>query len=213
MPLPPEGKIARSSGSAPWRGRHRCGSPTTGAPAARDGPLPQQAGFVDIAIALEAGAGEIRIAKEGKGLEHSALRWRARQGPKGGIEGNQRHLECSQGCRIQSAPRRHGRMQLLRTTGCSEQEGDGEAHQGQSGQTGGSKNREGLDQRQLQHGQNLEQSLRTAIIPACYRCNPSWQGSSGKRQLKCSAGQPGLAGGAAWADPHQGDQHKTVAFS
>ena len=58
----------------------------------------------------------------------------------------------------------------------SEQEGDGEAHQGQSGQTGGGKNREGLDQRLLQHGQNLEQSLRTAIIPACYRCNPSWQG-------------------------------------
>jgi hypothetical protein len=58
-------------------------------PAANEhGPLPQQAGFVDIAVALEAGAGEIRIAKEGKGLEHSAQRWRARQGPKGGgIEG------------------------------------------------------------------------------------------------------------------------------
>ena len=40
----------------------------------------------------------------------------------------------------QSAPRRHGRMQLLRTTGCSEQEGDGEAHQGEPSQTGGSKN-------------------------------------------------------------------------
>jgi hypothetical protein len=42
--------------------------------------------------------------------------------------------------RSQSAPRRHGRMQLLRTTGCSEQEGDREAHQGEPSQTGGSKN-------------------------------------------------------------------------
>jgi len=148
----------------------------------------QQAGFVDIALAREAGAGEIRIAKEGKGLEHSARRWRARQGPKGGIEEHQRHLGCNQGCGFQSAPRRHGRMQLLRTTGCSEQEGDGEAHQGQSGQTGGGKNREGLDQRQLQHRQNLEQSLRTAIIPACYRCNRSWQGRSGERQLSVRRG-------------------------
>jgi len=86
------------------------------------GPLPQQAGFVDIAVALEAGAGEIRIAKEGKGLEHSALRWRARQGPKGGgIEGHQRHLECSQGCRITvgtASSRPHAAAQnswLLRT--------------------------------------------------------------------------------------------------
>jgi hypothetical protein len=43
-----------------------------GPQAARDGPLPQQGGFVDIAIALEAGAGEIRIAKEGK---NTGLQW------------------------------------------------------------------------------------------------------------------------------------------
>jgi len=105
------------------------------------GPLPHQAGFVHIAIALKAGAGEIRIAKEGKGLEHSAQGWRAWQGPKGGgIEGHQRHLDEAKDAGSQSAPRRHGRMQLLRTTGCSEQEGDGEAHQGQPSQTGGGKN-------------------------------------------------------------------------
>ena len=58
------------------------------------GPLPQQAGFVHIAVALEARAGEIRIPKEGKGLEHSAQRWRARQGLEGGgIDGYQRQLE------------------------------------------------------------------------------------------------------------------------
>jgi hypothetical protein len=63
--------------------------PYGGKVAANDhGSLSQQAGFVDIAIALKARAGEIRIAKEGKALEHSALRWHARQGPQaGGIEG------------------------------------------------------------------------------------------------------------------------------
>lgn len=59
-----------------------------------------------------------------------------------------------------------GRVQRLRTSACSEQEGDGEAHQGQPCQTGGSENRKGLDHRQLQHGQNLKQSLRPASIPA-----------------------------------------------
>ena len=82
-------------------------------------------------------------------------------------------------------------MQLLRTTGCSEQEGDGEAHQGEPSQTGGSKNGEGLDQRQLQDRQNLEQSLRTTIIPASYRCNPSWQRRTGERQ-------PSLQRGPVW---------------
>jgi len=99
-------------------------------------------------------------------------------------------------------------MQLLRTTGCSEQEGDGKTHQGQSGQTGGGKNREGLDQRQLQHDQNLEQSLKAAIILACLRCNRSWQGVPASDSHACSAGQPGIVRGAAWADPHQ-----AMAFS
>ncbi len=66
-------------------------------------------------------------------------------------------------------------MQLLRTKGCSEQEGDGEAHQGQPCQTGGSENRKGLDHRQLQHSQNLKQFLRLATIPVWSRCNPSRQ--------------------------------------
>ncbi len=60
--------------------------------------------------------------REGKVLEHSAQRWRARQVPKGGgIEGHQRHLECSQGCRITvgtASSRPHATAQnnwLLRT--------------------------------------------------------------------------------------------------
>ncbi len=78
------------------------------------GPLPQQSGFDHIAVALEAGTGEIRILKEGKGLEHSAQRWRARQGPEvGGIEGHQRQLEERQECRITggTAPHRHAAAQ------------------------------------------------------------------------------------------------------
>jgi len=57
----------------------------------------------------------------------------------------------------------------------SEQQGDGEAHQGQPSQTGGGQNRYGLGHGQIQQGQNLEQSLRSAIIPAWNRSNPSWQ--------------------------------------
>jgi hypothetical protein len=50
----------------------------------KHGALAQQAGFLDIAEALEARAGEIGITKKGEGLEHTAHSWRARQGPKGG---------------------------------------------------------------------------------------------------------------------------------
>ena len=67
-----------------------------------------------------------------------------------------------------------------RTTGCSEQEGDREAHQGQPSQTRGGKNRDGLDHRQLQQGQNLEQFLRPTIIPGCCRCNPLRQRKLGE---------------------------------
>ncbi len=48
------------------------------------GALPQQAGFIHIPVALEAGAGEIGIPEEGERLQHSADRWGARQGGKGG---------------------------------------------------------------------------------------------------------------------------------
>jgi len=41
--------------------------------------------------------------------------------------------------------------QPFRTTGCSEQVGDGEAQQGQPCQTGGREKRKGLNHRQLQY--------------------------------------------------------------
>jgi len=56
--------------------------------------------------------------------------------------------------------------QPFRTTGCSEQVGDGEAQQGQPCQTGGREKRKGLNHRQLQYRQILKQSLRPASIPA-----------------------------------------------
>jgi hypothetical protein len=70
-----------------------------------------------------------------------------------------------------------------------------------------------LDQRQLQHGQNLEQSLRTAIILACLRCNPSWQRSRGERQPSLQRRPAWLCWRCGLGYPHQGDQHKTVGFS
>lgn len=79
----------------------------------------------------------------------------------------------------QSAPRRYSPMQRFRTAGCSGEEGDREAHQGQPCQTGGCKNRKRLDHRQLQHGQNLKQSLRPASVPAWYRCNSLMQRRQG----------------------------------
>ena len=52
------------------------------------GALPQQAGFIHIAVALKARTGEIRIAEEGEGFEHAAHGRGARQGPQGvGVEG------------------------------------------------------------------------------------------------------------------------------
>ena len=72
----------------------------------------------------------------------------------------------------QSALCRHSPMQWFRTRGCSGKDGDREAHQGQPCQTSGCENRKRLGHQQLQHGQNLKQSLRSATIPAWYRCNP-----------------------------------------
>ena len=75
----------------------------------------------------------------------------------------------------QPAPRRYSPTQRFRTAGCSGEEGDREAHQGQPCQTGGCKNRKRLDHQQLQHGRNLKQSLRPASIPVGYRCNSLMQ--------------------------------------
>ena len=81
--------------------------------------------------------------------------------------------------RSQPAPRRYSPMQRFRPTGCSGEEGDREAHQGQPCQTGGCKNRKGLVHRQLLHGQNLKQFLRHASVPAWGRCNPLRQRRQG----------------------------------
>ena len=48
------------------------------------GALTQKGGTEDIAIALEAGAGEIGITQKGEGFDHSAHGRRDWQGPKGG---------------------------------------------------------------------------------------------------------------------------------
>ena len=81
----------------------------------------------------------------------------------------------SRGAHLQAIRRGRatGCSEQARAACCSEQEGDGEAHQGQPCQAGGGKNRDGLNHRQHQHGQNLEQFLRPAIIPAYCRCNAS----------------------------------------
>ena len=77
----------------------------------------------------------------------------------------------------QPALRRHSPMQWFRSRGCSGKEGYREAHQGQPCQTSGCENRKRLGHQQLQHGQNLKQSLRSASIPFWYRCNPLRQRS------------------------------------
>lgn len=50
----------------------------------------------------------------------------------------------------QPAPHRH-RHAAVQEKGCSKEEGDAEAHQGQPCQTGGGEKRKGLNHRQLQH--------------------------------------------------------------
>lgn len=81
--------------------------------------------------------------------------------------------------RSQPAPRRYSPMQRFKPTGCSGEEGDREAHQGQPCQTGGCKNRKGLVHRQLLHGQNLKQFLRNASVQAWDHCKPLWQRRQG----------------------------------
>jgi len=81
------------------------------------------------------GAGEVGgLAGPGIGAHQQAIRRVA------GSRGTNNTWNAAKDAGSQSAPRRHGRMQLLRTTGFSEQEGDREAHQGEPSQTGGSKN-------------------------------------------------------------------------
>jgi hypothetical protein len=63
-------------------------------PAAHEyGALTEQGGFEHIAVALETGAGEVRVAKESQGFEQAAHRRCARQGQQ--RRGSGRHAGCA----------------------------------------------------------------------------------------------------------------------